>query len=543
MECYTVSSLEKVFPDSRPAMCERESSGFRNEVFSFQAAYFSADGESFLEHCTWRVRSALEPYITVRPVEVVPCTKPLGITHDAYVLTDKPCLVPDLLADRTDFYVRYRQWGALWVTVQGDLPAGVHDVAIDVCGADGRTAATCTYTIRVLDEMLPACRLHYAHWLHYDSLAAYYNVPVWSPAFSDILWRYVDNMVGHGADTLYVPLFTSPINTAVGAERETAQLVDVVCENGAWAFGFDRLAAFLAEAEKHGVKRFEMSHLYSQWGALHPPKIMALCDGCPRQIFGWDDDSLGDAYVRFVRTFLTELVRFLRAAGYTRETCYFHISDEPNGTHFDRYMQIREIVKPVLGDFRIMDALSEYEFYGRKAVDLPVVATDKAAEFLDRGVSDFWVYYCCAHETEYLSNRFMAMPLQRTRIIGMQLYLTGAQGFLHWGYNFYNSALSETYIDPYFVTDAGGSFQSGDSFIVYPGKNGRPSDSIRHEAMRDALQDYRALCLLESKIGRKETVRLLTENGLSVGFTRYPLSAAWHCALRRKINERIMAAQ
>src|SRR5690606_38890715 len=102
---------------------------------------------------------------------------------------------------------------------------------------------------------------------------------------------------------------------------------------------------------------------------------------------------------------------------------------------------------------------------------------------------------------EGVSNRFFSLPSVRNRIIGVQLYKFGIQGFLHWGFNFWYSQYSVKAIDPFRVTDAGGAFPSGDAFVVYPGPEG-PLDSIRWEVFREALQDMRALELLEQLAGK-----------------------------------------
>ena len=80
--------------------------------------------------------------------------------------------------------------------------------------------------------------------------------------------------------------------------------------------------------------------------------------------------------------------------------------------------------------------------------------------------------------------------------------------FIHWALNFYNSQLSKRPINPFFETDADGGFPGGDTFSVYPGVDG-PIPSMRIIVFNEALQDLRALKLLEKYIGRKETVRLL----------------------------------
>ena len=81
------------------------------------------------------------------------------------------------------------------------------------------------------------------------------------------------------------------------------------------------------------------------------------------------------------------------------------------------------------------------------------------------------------------------MPLQRTKVIGLQLYETNVQGFLHWGFNFYNTARSLEEIDPFADTAAGGLFSSGDSFVVYPDQTGSAGayGSLRLETLGEAF--------------------------------------------------------
>ena len=100
--------------------------------------------------------------------------------------------------------------------------------------------------------------------------------------------------------------------------------------------------------------------------------------------------------------------------------------------------------------------------------------------------------------------------------------------------------MSEEYINPYEVTDAWGSFQSGDSFIVYPSKDGKPLDSLRHEVFFEGLQDYAMLKMLEEKMGRESVLQLLEKNGVKANFTDYPKSAEWLIAFRNEVYTQIL---
>ncbi len=185
-----------------------------------------------------------------------------------------------------------------------------------------------------------------------------------------------------------------------------------------------------------------------------------------------------------------------------------------------------------------MDALSDYSFYEDGLVERPIPASNRLEPFLEHQVPDLWTYYCCS-QYKKVSNRFFCFPSARNRILGMQLYKYHIAGFLQWGYNFWYSQYSIRPIDPFRVTDAGGAFPSGDAFIVYPGEHG-PLESIRSEVFHEALQDIRALTLLEEKIGRDAVIRLL-DDGLEhpITFQEYPQDARWLLKKREQVNQLI----
>ena len=538
-EIITVSSLEKVMPDKAPKLIETANSCFSNETFSFQIAYYS-DNLIPLETCDWEIDCDIAEFIRIRPVIPVPCTTPCFADADDFYLTKTPALIPDLLSDEKGFHPGYNIWQSLFVTVKGNLPIGNHDIVVKLKDETGSLLGCCKYSLTVLDYKLPSVDFKYAHWFHYDSLAAYYGVEVFSDKYMVIMSEFIKSAVAHGVNMLYIPLFTSPTNTKVGGERLTVQLVDVFYENGVYRFDFSRLKQFMSLLCDLGVKFFEMCHLYTQWGAKAAPKILVQENGVKTIKFGWNTPALGKEYKRFISAFLPSLIAFLKENGYDENKCFFHISDEPNGETLEHYLEIKRFIKPMLKEYKIMDALSNFDFYKSRAVDIPVVTTDGIQPFLDSKIENLWVYYCCMQGHSGLSNRFMAMPLYRTRVFGVQLYAVNCKGLLHWGYNYYNTALSEEYINPYVITDAGRSFQSGDSFVVYPGKNGTPLDSIRHEVLFDAFQDFYALKLLENKIGRKNTLEFVYSFGVRQNFTDYPKNAEWIIDFRKKLNVEIM---
>lgn len=185
-----------------------------------------------------------------------------------------------------------------------------------------------------------------------------------------------------------------------------------------------------------------------------------------------------------------------------------------------------------------MDALSHFEFYERGLVDVPVTANNRIGPFLEKKLPEQWVYYCMSQRAK-VSNRFLAMPAYRNRIMGLQMYKTRVKGYLHWALNYYYSRCSTYPINPYVTTSSDLTFPSGDPFSVYPGKDG-PVLSMRALVLYDGLQDMRVCSLLESYIGREAVEKLIdTEAGVELTYEEYPRNADYILDLRSKMTELI----
>jgi hypothetical protein len=333
-------------------------------------------------------------------------------------------------------------------------------------------------------------------------------------------------------------MFTPPLDTAVGGERTTIQLVDVEVIEGNYSFHFEKLRRFITICQMKGIRYFEMSHLFTQWGAKAAPKIMATVDGTYKRIFGWDTPSVNSGYEEFLQHYLPCLTEKLKEWS-LEDVVYFHVSDEPELAHLEDYKKANEMVVPLLQGFPVLDALSDYDFYQFGLVEQPVCAIDHIEPFLANNTENLWAYYCNGQSVK-VSNRLMAMPSYRNRIYGVQTYKYQITGILHWGFNFYNSQYSIEHINPYENTDSSEAFPSGDSFLVYPGKDGRPEESIRIMVLDEALNDYRAMQLLEQLAGRSKVLELIEEGSyMDITFSEYPRSTHYLLQLRDIINQEI----
>ena len=535
-----VSCLQKLFPDEEPRYspeCQKITT-LKGETVSFQMAF---RGSGFLKEIV-RVEciSPIADSIRIRSVENVPVGRACNDQVDDNYLRTEAGMYPDLLRelDQGIVSISPNQWRSLWIDVEAtvDMKAGNYPIKLRVT-KENEVIGTVKTEIIIYDAVLPKQKIMHTEWMHADCLADYYKVE----PFSEEHWRILDHFfelyVKRGGNMMLTPMFTPPLDIALGGERTTVQLVGVKKNGNTYEFDFSKMKRWIDLCIQHGIEYFEMSHLFSQWGARYAPKIIAEVNGEQRQIFGWHTPAVGE-YTEFLNIYLPQLRSHLEEWGISEKT-YFHLSDEPGANDVTSYKAARDSVDSLLKGFHTFDALSDFEFYRQGLVDKPVPGNNEIAEFLEHGVDNMWVYYCTMQYLD-VSNRFMAMPSARNRIYGLQIYKYDIIGILHWGYNFYNSQWSTRHINPYEVTDADYGFPAGDSFLVYPGEDGYPEESIRGMVLNEALNDLRACQLLEA-LTSKEYVLGILEEFLAepLTFTNYPKSDAYLIMTRNRINGEI----
>lgn len=537
MNVQAVSSLEKVLLGQQiPGVWDGEISCLGGEEFGWQVV-LQRDGWGPAPVKVW-VESPLAEQVEVFQVGQVPCAMPAYPSAvDENYLTTRPGLFPDPLLPLEEGRVEASAFlpTVLWVNgrVPQGYPAGRYPVTLRLEG--GGEEASCTVSLRVVGADLPGQRLWYTQWFHGDCLADYYGVPVYSPRHWELWESFLKAAAEEGMNVVLTPIFTPPLDTEPGQTRPCTQLIGVEKEGDKYRFDFSLLERFIAMAGRCGVERFEMSHLFTQWGAKAAPAVYGVEQGVRRRLFGWDTPAASQEYAGFLRQLLPALTGFLRKQGLSGKAV-FHISDEPGAEHLESYRQAKELALPYLGEFPLYDALSDPAFYDSGLVDHPVAATDHIQPFLERKVPGLWAYYCCAQGVD-VANRFLAMPSARNRILGWQLYKFQVAGFLHWGYNFWYSQNSRQKLDPWRVTDALGAFPGGDAFSVYPGKDG-PVQSLRMKVFHHSLQDMRALELARSLVG-EDPGRLVLPGYEEMTFARYPQQAENLLAAREKLNRLI----
>lgn len=514
---YLLNSLDTVFYDSEISADSLEHAQMlRNEAFSFQLAIKAetAKDEGWkdcVELCA-EIETVPEISAAVYTIENVPAARIGYSISDDWFLRKTPGLYPDCLVTRENNYFSAptRFWKTLLININedsADIPDGSYTIKIRLFDREkSELVAERSVTLEVISAYLPKQDIITTNWMHYDCIAHFSGTRPFSDNFLKAASRYISMAAKNGQNMLLIPAFTPPLDTPVGEERATVQLVGVERKSGKYLFDFSMMKKFLELCLDCGIEYFEHSHLFTQWGAEHAPKIIVRENGEDKKLFGWHTDAASDEYKDFLHAYLTALKDFIKENGYEKRF-FFHISDEPTKDNLKSYKSASDFMHRELEGYPSGDALSDYVFYEDGLVQTPITTTHEIGDFLGRA-KPLWAYYTGLQSHDNLSNRAIGMPQERGRILGIQLYYFNIDGFLNWGFNAHHNRLSRMMVNPRISSDMDGDFISGTSYLVYPdGKDVNPS--VRLMTFRDMMQDTRALRLLESLTDRNTVCALI----------------------------------
>ncbi|MBO7344626.1 MAG: DUF4091 domain-containing protein, partial [Clostridia bacterium] len=453
MEITISTSNVKIF-NKDDCINIKDGTCLKNESFSFQL-YLEAE-----KSVSSKIKVESDIEINVYEVKKMKGDFYLDKNTDDYYVYAKDHMYPDLLCKTDTIELQAGETATLFIEIPAtEKKVGVHNIKIEIADEN------ILFPLNVLPEKLVETDLVITHWFHNDGICNYYGVKPFGEEYYEYFKKFLKAYVKMGNNMLLVPVFTPPLDTAVGGERLTTQLVEVEKKGDEYFFDFSKFDKYVATGKEYGIKYFELSHLFTQWGGKFCPQIFITENVESKMPFDWDVKSTDENYLEFLRQYLKSMVEHLKELGIYDNT-YMHLTDEPHGEDIETYLKLAEFIKANNYGLKTFDAISHFDIVKNKAVTLPAVCT-RSKEFELFENTKKLLYYCIDIDDNYLSNRYFHTPLQRTEIIGAQIYETGAKGFLHWGFNFYNTQYSTRPLNPYEETTAGGNFCAGDSFLVY----------------------------------------------------------------------------
>lgn len=441
-----------------------------------------------------------------------------------------PGYVPDPLYDENTYLLPPAETHAFWITVKPgrNVRPGAHTIKVRVVPEKGKHT---THSVRLrLHDVALAKRKDFSitHWFYADSLIDWYSTDLFDRRFWQIVPAYMRNMVEHGQDTVYVPVFTPPLD---GVKRPSQLLRVSKKGEDRYRFNWRDVKTYVQTAKLCGLQRFEWCHPFTQWGVENAIRIYEGQGKGEKLLWPPKTGATSKTYRAFLDQYLPALHRFLSEEKILDKS-FFHVSDEPHGEkHIQNYRRARSLLMVLAPWMKVMDALTEIEFARQGLTDMPIPSIKTALQFVKEGIPS-WCYYCCGPRDRYL-NRLMDTPLPKIAMHGFLFYRWPFQGFLHWGYNYWYKSQTRDLVNP-FVEQAGCRWQKGwaygDTFVVYPGPRG-PIDSIRWEVFGESLQDYRLL----QTLGVDRDDKLFTP---IKSFADFPKTEKWRQTARAKLFSR-----
>jgi hypothetical protein len=407
------------------------------------------------------------------------------------LLRKAPFDAPDPLLEERSLTIEPNQTQPVWITIYipSGIPPGVYRGEATVITSAGNEAIPIELTVYPFE--LPKERhLYLTNWFEIGHLVKAHKVREFSEEFWKILERYAQNLSQHRQNVIFTPW----------------QLVKVYIErNRDLSFDYSNFDRYVETFLKSGgVDRIELWHVahYGEKGRAGKEIILhnvgAIDRKTGKKLLLSSDQGLAPL--------LEDLRGHLVKKGWFDKTI-IHIADEPSFHNLEQWKTAARFVRQHMPGIKTIDAIGATGFGDLLDIMVPLTLNlnilfneYKSAQAAG---AELWFYTCCV-PYGYYANRFLDYHLSKTRILHWMNYATGTQGFLHWG-------LTYDWDDPFGPAP---TFPPGDSHIIYPGKNG-PMNSIRWEMVREGLEDYEYLWLLESK-------SKLIKQQLGAGAKSYP---------------------
>lgn len=380
------------------------------------------------------------------------------------LLRKAPADFPDALSEETERPVDAGQTQPVWVAVRVPERAAPGEYRGTVTLRTDHGDRRAPIRLTVYDFDFPAdTRLDVTIWTNPESLAKHQKVDPDSEAWWLLLARVAHLMREHHQNTILTPW------SQIRARHDAL---------GAIVLDFSRLDRWIETFLHAGFRRIELAHMGGRaTGEWEDPVFAAATMACV-SADGTHTEALQ------MEDWLPALQEHLRAKGWLGR-CVLHIADEPIAVNVASWKSLSERVHRLAPDLPRVDAVHVPDLTGHLEVWVPQLnyLQDWLPQFkaAQRAGVTLWYYTAWVPQGRF-PNRLMDYPLIKTRILHWVNFTSGATGYLHWGFNFWDVPFDK--------------FAPGDNNIVWPGKEA-PRSSLRYEAMREGIEDYEYLCMLE----------------------------------------------
>ncbi len=430
---------------------------------------------------------------------------------------------PDPLLEQPEIDVKPNDAQPIWITVKVSINAkpGVYRGEAKVLAVVGRSqqSQVVPLVLNVYDAVVEKSRLLVTNWFQMSNGPKPFPKTN-SPLYWELLRRYAIDMAEHRQNVARV----APL-----------RLVEYSGPDDRLRFDFSNFDRWVQTFLAAGVNaRIEGQQFGWRKGDWNGPFVVSTYGVKSGKLEETKVDPASAPAQQFYSQFLPALCNHLRERNWLRIYMQ-HLADEPVDANADSYKAIAALVKKFAPELRTIDAGYTTKIAGAINIWVPHlnVFQQNYSFFEDRKKvgDEVWFYTCVAAQGEY-ANRYIELPLIKTRLLHWINFKYGAIGYLHWAYNYWDD---DPFNHPTESREGGLFLPAGEAWIVYPGKDG-VIDSIRFEAMRDGIADYELFAQLAEK-DPKLAQDLVTRQVLD--FDKYDTNVPKFRETRRELLKRL----
>jgi hypothetical protein len=382
-----------------------------------------------------------------------------GIPADE-LLANAPASIPDPFWEAPQIAVMADQAQPLWIEIHVPAAARAGDYQGKLTVASKNGSLEIPLELHVWDFEVPTDRhLSVINWWRFPG-PGFGDIEPYGEEYWDLLRRFCSFLVEHRQ---------TDIQTSIGLIQETGD------SQYGYSYDTSRLERYAKVAFQAGIRQIHLHSVGRRTAELTDPgsRIEPVESNLWR-LSAWEETiRRRDWRGRFLVS----------------------ISDEPFIHHEESYAAMVDRVHRAAPHVRCIEAV-EAEYLGALDVYVPKLSHLNLwyprFERVQREGAELWFYTCC-HPVGRYPNRFLDQSLLKVRVLHWINYLYDLDGYLHWGLNQFAAG------DPYTQEALSKGLPLGDRAIAYPGTNGLLG-SLRFSAMRDGLQDYEYLWVLENEL-------------------------------------------
>jgi hypothetical protein len=402
---------------------------------------------------------------------------------------------PDPVLEQESINIDFGNTQPVWISIP--IPAntekGLYKGQVTITGKIGKRSFSMTkdYSVKVYPVTVEKTSLWVTNWFSIDTAQLkWMNGGKSFEPFSEQHWEFIRTLAGKMADYRQNVAIISPVG-----------LSEFTYDNGKWKTDFTKFDKVVDIFIKEGViGRIEGGHIGGRESTWLSQFVVMVPNQGNDPLKRFDNLPISDPGAKkFYTDFIPALRDHLKEKGWDKIYMQ-HLADEPIPENVKSYIEIAKFVRKLAPDFKFIDACHSKDLNGMLDIWVPQLDfMNRDYEFYNKqhqSGKEIWTYTCLNPKFEY-ANRFIELPLLRTRYIHWINFKYNIPGYLHWGLNFWGE--EGAFGDQTGIQYEGGNvLPGGDAWIIYP-KDGKLFSSIRFDAMRDGIVDYELFRMLEKK--------------------------------------------